>query len=229
MKKTDQIEYPNQIIARSKSQYGIAQLGPWRNHDWQVDPKRFAFTFSRYKFVAKMFEGFEHVLEVGCGDAFATRLVQQTAKNVVVSDFNKILIDDILSRQQSNWHLDARVNDMTQNPIREEFDGVFCLDVLEHIDKKDEDAFVKNICLSLQDHGSAIFGMPSLESQKFAPERSKEGHINCKTGEDLRTFLKKSFHSVFLFSMNDEVVHTGFFPMSHYLIAVCADKKSAVE
>ncbi|MFM8835604.1 MAG: methyltransferase type 12, partial [Actinomycetota bacterium] len=41
--------------------------------------------------------------------------------------------------------------------------------------------------------------------------------------------LKKYFHSVFMFSMNDEVVHTGFFPMSHYLIAVCADKKSAVE
>lgn len=24
----------------------------------------------------------------------------------------------------------------------------------------------------------------------------------------------------FLFSMNDEVVHTGYYPMAHYLIAV---------
>jgi hypothetical protein len=30
---------------------------------------------------------------------------------------------------------------------------------------------------------------------------------------------------VFLFSMNDEVVHTGFYPMAHYLFAVCADRK----
>jgi hypothetical protein len=25
--------------------------------------------------------------------------------------------------------------------------------------------------------------------------------------------------------MNDEVVHTGFYPMAHYLIAVCCGKK----
>jgi hypothetical protein len=25
-----------------------------------------------------------------------------------------------------------------------------------------------------------------------------------------------------MFSMNDEVVHTGFGPMAHYLIALCA-------
>jgi len=187
------------------------------------------FAYSRYKFVSKMFEGFETVLEVGCADAFATRLVQQTVRKVVVSDFDKIFIDDILSRQQPNWYLDARVHDMTQAPIQESFDGVFCLDVLEHIEQKDEDAFIKNICLSLQEHGSAIFGMPSLESQIYASEASRQGHVNCKSGEDLRDFLKKYFHSVFMFSMNDEVVHTGFFPMAHYLIAVCADKKSAVE
>jgi hypothetical protein len=25
-----------------------------------------------------------------------------------------------------------------------------------------------------------------------------------------------------VFSMNDEVVHTGFYPMAHYLLAVCS-------
>ncbi len=47
--------------------------------------------------------------------------------------------------------------------------------------------------------------------------QSKEGHINCKSGNDLKRF----FHNVFLFSMNDEMVHTGFSPMAQYLLAVC--------
>ena len=29
------------------------------------------------------------------------------------------------------------------------------------------------------------------------------------------------FRNVFIFSMNDEVVHTGFYPMAHYLFALC--------
>ena len=224
-----QFEYQYYDFIKKYADAPLEKYGLVQNCQWKHDPRRLLFVYSRYKFVSKMFEGFETVLEVGCADAFATRLVQQTVRKVVVSDFDKIFIDDILSRQQPDWHLDARVHDMTQAPIQEKFDGVFCLDVLEHIEQEDENAFVMNICLSLNKHGSAIFGMPSLESQTYASEASKLGHVNCKSGVDFRAFLKKYFHSVFMFSMNDEVLHTGFFPMSHYLIAVCADKKSTVE
>jgi hypothetical protein len=37
--------------------------------------------------------------------------------------------------------------------------------------------------------------------------------------------MEDYFHNVFVFSMNDEVVHTGYYPMAHYLFAVCAGKK----
>jgi hypothetical protein len=30
---------------------------------------------------------------------------------------------------------------------------------------------------------------------------------------------------VFVFSMNDEVVHTGFYPMAHYLLAVACHRR----
>jgi hypothetical protein len=43
--------------------------------------------------------------------------------------------------------------------------------------------------------------------------------VNCKTGGELRALLNQFFHNVFLFSMNDEVVHTGFTPMAQYLLA----------
>jgi 2-polyprenyl-3-methyl-5-hydroxy-6-metoxy-1,4-benzoquinol methylase len=220
---TNESQY-GELIDLYKSQ-AFESFGLMHNYTWKLDPRRMLFAFARYKFVAKMFEGFERVLEVGCGDASATRIVQQTVSRVTVTDFDKTFIDDIESRQQDNWHLDARVHDMTISPIQESFDGIFCLDVLEHIEKSSEETFLRNICASLADHGSFIVGIPSLESQAYASDGSKAGHVNCKSGKELRDFLRRHFHSVFMFSMNDEVVHTGFFPMAHYLIAVCCDKK----
>jgi 2-polyprenyl-3-methyl-5-hydroxy-6-metoxy-1,4-benzoquinol methylase len=204
---------------------GLSKLGSMRNYDWENDPRRFAFTFSRYKFVSKMFDGFESVLELGCGDGFASRIVRQTVRNLVITDFDPKFIDEINAVEVPEWTLVAKVHDMVKSPMEEQFDGIFSLDVLEHIQKIHEDTFLKNICYSLNDHGSLIIGMPSLESQVYASEGSKAGHVNCKSGNELRDFLKKYFHSVFMFSMNDEVLHTGFFPMSHYLLAVCCDKK----
>jgi len=67
--------------------------------------------------------------------------------------------------------------------------------------------------------------MPSLESQRYASPQSKAGHVNCKSGPDLKKTMEEYFHSVFLFSMNDEVVHTGFYPMAQYLLALCAHPK----
>jgi 2-polyprenyl-3-methyl-5-hydroxy-6-metoxy-1,4-benzoquinol methylase len=222
-KKAKENQYRSSIDLANAN--GRETLGLHHNFTWNSDPRHMVFTYSRYKFVAKMFEGFERVLEVGCGDASATRIVQQTTGKVIVTDFDKIFIDDIESRQQANWRLDARVHDMVLSPIQESFDGIFCLDVLEHIEKSSEETFLRNICASLADHGSFIVGIPSLESQAYASDGSKAGHVNCKSGKELRDFLKRHFHSVFMFSMNDEVVHTGFFPMAHYLIAVCCDKK----
>jgi len=224
---TNEPQY-GELIDQQRNQVG-EKFGLMHNYTWQLDPRHTLFTFARYKFVAKMFEGYNRVLEVGCGDASATRLVQQSVSTVVVTDFDKTFIYDINQRQQENWHLDARLHDMVVAPLKENFDGIFSLDVLEHIEKNNENKFLENICASLGAHGSLIIGIPSLESQAHASAGSKAGHVNCKTGDELRDFLQRYFHSVFLFSMNDEVVHTGFFPRAHYLIAVCCDKKLSGE
>ncbi len=105
------------------------------------------------------------------------------------------------------------------------YDGVFSLDVIEHINSDDEPAYLQNLCRSLDDDGVLIIGSPSLESQQYASPISKAGHVNCKSGPEFKALMERYFHNVFLFSMNDEVVHTGFFPMAHYLIAVCCGRK----
>ena len=105
------------------------------------------------------------------------------------------------------------------------FDAAYSLDVLEHIPAADEGRFVENTLGSLTDDGVVIVGTPSLESQAYASPQSKEGHVNCKSGKALRELMLRYCENVFVFSMNDEVVHTGYFPMAHYLFAVCSGKR----
>jgi hypothetical protein len=51
-------------------------------------------------------------------------------------------------------------------------------------------------------------------------------HVNCKSGPELRALLLRHFRTAFLFSMNDEVVHTGFSPLAHYLIGIGVGRRA---
>ena len=204
---------------------GLETFGLMSSQAWYDDPKRLAFTLARYKFVAKMFTDRRHVLEVGCADAFGTRVVVQEAQKVTATDFDPIFVKDANDRMSEKWQFECVVHDMLSGPMPGSFDGCYALDVLEHIEKSDEDCFVQNMIAPLDDEGAIILGMPSLESQDYASPISKEGHVNCKTMPDFKVLMQKYFKNVFMFSMNDEVVHTGYHKMAHYLFALGVGKK----
>jgi 2-polyprenyl-3-methyl-5-hydroxy-6-metoxy-1,4-benzoquinol methylase len=205
--------------------HGSTRLGLMVNESWNQDPKRTLFTLARYKFVARMLAGRQHVLEVGCADAFGTRIVQQAVGKVTATDFDPLFIADAKERMNPHWPFEVFVHDILAGPVAGRFDAAYALDVLEHIPAEDEDRLIRNVLASLTEAGVAIFGMPSLESQSHASPQSKAGHINCKTGDALKRTLERHFHTVFVFSMNDEVVHTGFYPMAHYLIGVACHRR----
>ena len=207
--------------------HGVTQLGLMINESWNQDPKRTLFTLARYKFVAKMLADQDRVLEIGCADAFGTRLVQQVVNQVTAVDLDPVFIEDVQSRKDPSWPLDCFVHDLLEGPVPGEFDAIYSLDVLEHIAPDQEAVFIQNALASLKPTGVMIVGMPSLESQAYASPQSKAGHVNCKSGKDLKALMRQYFDQVFLFSMNDEVVHTGFYPMAHYLIALCCGKGRA--
>src|SRR6266702_3899009 len=205
------VEPQYSLLFDVEKKHGIAKLGLMVNQVWNEDPKRTLFTLARYKFVARMLGGRKHVLEVGCADAFGTRIVQQAVGKVTAVDFDPIFIADVKERMNSHWPLDAFVHDMRAGPVPGAFDAAYALNVLEHIPERDEHQFIGNVVRSLTADGVAIFGMPSLASQPYASSQSKAGHVNCKQGEGLKQTLEQHFHSVFVFSMNAEMVHTGFY------------------
>lgn len=197
-------------------------LGPYNTHGLMNDPKRIGFLFARYKFAAKMLQGRACVLEIGCQEGLGALVVAQAVEHLVAIDFYKPHIESCLKCfEEFSTNIEFRGYDILDGPIQESFDGALSMDVLEHIDPVQEDRFMTNIAESLSEYGILVLGMPSLESQQYVSPASKAGHINCKSGEALREFCKHYFHNVFMFGMNDELVHTGFLPMAHYLIALC--------
>jgi cyclopropane fatty-acyl-phospholipid synthase-like methyltransferase len=204
---------------------GLTPLGLMTNQAWQDDPKHLLFTLSRYKFAAKMLEGKQHVLEVGCADAWATRIVVQNVQKLTATDFDPVFVDDVRGRMDERWPFEVAQHDLLAGPFPGVFDAAYALDVIEHIAPADELPFVGNIVKSLTLQGVLILGCPSLQSQSYASPPSKAGHVNCKTGATMRALLGEFFHNVFVFSMNDEVVHTGFHPMAHYIFGIGATPK----
>lgn len=221
--QTKETQY--QVMVEAAHTRGIESMGLRSSESWHEDPKHLVFRLSRYKFVSKMLSGKKHVLEIGCGDAFGTRIVQAEVGKLAAIDFDPVFIEDVKKRMVPRWSFDARVHDMLEGPVSGAFDAVYSLDVLEHIEPAAERRFLANAFATLDAKGCAIIGLPSLESQPYASPQSKAGHINCKSGPDLKKLMLEFFDNVFLFSMNDEVVHTGFHKMANYVFAIGSGKK----
>ena len=205
------------------------ELGPSASYQYRVDPKHLCFVLSRYKFCSKSLAGKARVLEVGCGDAFGTPIVAQAVTAMVGIDWDSALIEGNKRRLSFLSNCTFKYHDIVAEPLSiadsEKFDAVFSLDVIEHVEPQMEQTFMRNCCDVLKPGGVCIVGTPNVTADAYASSSSKAGHINLKDADGLMQLMANYFEAVFLFSMNDEVVHTGFYPMAHYLLALGVGKK----
>ncbi|MDO8732913.1 MAG: methyltransferase type 12 [Actinomycetota bacterium] len=140
---------------------------------------------------------------------------------MLIPVLNPLFIENARSIMDPAWPISFEIHDFVQAALPHQYSAVYALDVLEHIEPRDEFDFLSNLVASLVDDGIAVIGMPSIESQPHANPASRDGHVNCKSGPDLKECLRTHFQQVFVFSTNDEVIHTGYPPMAHYLLALC--------
>src|SRR5215467_11235004 len=96
---------------------GLTTLGLMTNQVWVDDPRHLVFTLARYKFVSKMLSGRKNVLEVGCADAFGTRLVQQEVKKLTATDFDHAFVDDVNRRMDPRWTFECKQHDLLTGPF----------------------------------------------------------------------------------------------------------------
>ncbi len=198
-------------------------LGPHYSYVLRKLPRRLLFVLSRYKFAARMIGDGKYVLEIGCSEGFGTAILAETARRVVAVDMDK---DAILEAKKSfaSERIEFRELNFLNTSI-DSFDAAVALDVIEHIYPENEDSFYRSICANLNPDGIAIIGTPNKTADAYASPTSKISHINLYTWDRLRDTTARYFRNVFLFSVNDEMVHTGFYPMAHYLMVVGVGKR----
>ncbi len=195
-------------------------LGPRASYAMMNDPRRMAIVLSRYKFCAKMLSAKDRILDIGCGDGFGAPIVAQICDYWNGIDIDTKLIEGNKKRLSTLSKLNFEEMDITASSPSEKFDGAYSLDVIEHISLEEEVKYFQNICSSLKDDAICIIGTPNITSDKYASKPGHSPHINLKDEASFRESMNKYFKNVLIFSMNDEVVHTGFTPMAHYLFAV---------
>ena len=189
----------------------------WTYNLWN-DPKRLAFVLSRYKFAAKMASSGRAVLELGCSEGIGAPILAEHARSYTGIDMDEPAIETA----RRNW-TDAKfeflVGDFLDHSVGG-FDSVVSLDVVEHIEPESAHLFFEAISANLREDGIAVVGTPNVTASPYASKASQEGHVNLYDAERLADSMRAIFHNVFSFGMNDEVMHTGYAPMAHYLLAV---------
>jgi 2-polyprenyl-3-methyl-5-hydroxy-6-metoxy-1,4-benzoquinol methylase len=200
-------------------------LGPYASHSLRTDPKHLCFVLARYKFCAKLLNGKERVLEIGCGDAIGAPITAQSVGHLWAVDWDHDIIEDNRKRTFLNNCTFSHF-DLVARPFDQIVDAVYLIDVIEHLEPSKESSFLHNIASSLSNAGICIIGTPNVEASRYASPQSQVGHINLKNHVALQKVLAEHFENTFLFSMNDEVIHTGFYPMAHYLFGVGVGKRN---
>lgn len=201
-------------------------LGVNTSYIYSKDPKYLGFLISRHKFIGKLISNFQNVFEIGCAEGFSSSIISQFVKKIyAIDNFPNHIEQANKTTAKYFKNITFKEHDIINAPILKKFDAAYSMDVLEHIDRKQENIFMKNIVKSLSKDGILILGTPSIYSQKFTSIENKKSHINCKSDIELKNLCLKYFRNVFLFSSNDEIVHTGFEKMSNYYIVLCCNKK----
>ena len=205
-----------------------AALGPQFAYQLLHTPRHLVFVFSRYKFAAKLLSSKKEarVLELGCGEGIGALLLAEEGHRVVGVDFDEDAISYAKKEIEKHEHL--RVSYFSGDILQMDlglFDAAVSLDVIEHIPRDEEEEFVQSIVDHLQDDGFCLIGTPNITAHKYASEMSKRGHINLYDSDRLMKLMGKFFKHCFLFGMNDEVVHTGYPAMCHYLMVLACGKR----
>jgi 2-polyprenyl-3-methyl-5-hydroxy-6-metoxy-1,4-benzoquinol methylase len=201
-------------------------LGPWTSYSMVHDPKHMCFVLARYKFCAKLLTGKENVMEVGCGDGFGIPIMAQAVGQLTCVDWEERNIEGNKRRLEHVRNVTHQCVDVSETPLSGTYDAIFNIDVIEHLEPEREAPFIQNMVDALTPSGILIVGTPNESASAHATHRSDHQHINLKGADTLRETMDPHFENCFIFSMNDEVMHTGYYPMAHYLFAVGVGKKN---
>lgn len=205
--------------------YPEIPLGPWTTFSLMGDAKHNLFVLARYKFCSKMLAGKDLVVEVGCGDGFGIPIMAQSVKQLICIDWDERSLEGCKRRLSHLKNVTYKKINLNEETAPLNADALFSIDLIEHIDPSGETRFMENLCGLMKKESVLITGTPNIHAEQYASENSKRLHINLKNPKTLQELTLRYFKYEFSFGMNDEVLHTGYGPMCHFLWSLGIEKK----
>lgn len=194
--------------------------GKMGDQKWMLEnPLMTTIKFARFKFVAKLLSKKDILLDIGCGQGVGSIFFSDYCKYVYGVD----LLSNFIDHNKKNINFFKKnIFEIKQNNFKQKIDFITLIDFIEHFNKSQGSLILKK-CANLlkKKGGTLIVGTPSVYSSKYRSKRSKMQHIHEYDGMELKDLCSKYFDRTFLFSMNDELVHTGYYKLAWFNFVVC--------
>ena len=187
------------------------------------NPLMATIKLARFKFVSKMLDKRDIVLDLGCGNGISTHYYSYYCDHVIGVDIQEAVKDSWDKNENTKIQF-LRKDILTDAPYNlDSFSVITCVDVIEHFSKDDGERILQlsSSALKRSEGGIMIIGSPSVHSQPFRASHNKLHHIHEYDPDELQQLCGKYFSRTFQFSMNDELVHTGFNKLSWFFFIVC--------
>ena len=185
----------------------------------QENGLRLLIRLARYKFVAKMLRPSDRVMEVGSGSGLGSIFLSQYCGSVLGVDVKNTEVEEA-NRLNKRENVDFVVADIFNSDLDSKFDVVTSLDVIEHMSEEDGQRLIEAKVEHLNEYGMVIIGSPSIYSYPYQSRISQVSHVKCYDMLELQSLMDRYFHRTLAFSMNDEIVHTGFHKMAWYYFMI---------
>ncbi len=194
--------------------------GKMGDHKWMIEnPLMTTIKFSRFKFASKLISQNDTLLDIGCGQGLSSIFFSDYCKFVYGVD----LLSDFLNHDRKNIKfIKKSIFNIHKKNFNRKINIITLIDFIEHF-KKSDGALILSKCSKLLEKkgGTLIIGTPSVYSSKYRSKRSKKQHIHEYDGMELKNLCSQYFSRTFLFSMNDELVHTGFYKLAWFNFVIC--------
>lgn len=197
-------------------------LGPQASQQYLDAPEHLAMVLARYRAAAALIGGVRRVREVGSGEGIGAGILAQGREMYEGFDTDRDAVAIAQEQYRNRPEMRFTAEDITKNrAVSGYLDAVVALDVIEHIPPSLEEAFMRGMRGSLyceNGHEMCVIGTPNAAFDHLASPQSRAGHINTFTHERLHALMRRYFHVVQSFGMQDTGLHLGHPDARHYLL-----------
>jgi GT2 family glycosyltransferase/ubiquinone/menaquinone biosynthesis C-methylase UbiE/glycosyltransferase involved in cell wall biosynthesis len=161
--------------------------------------------FHRYHHALGLVED-QVVLDIACGEGYGTALLAENAKKVYGVDIDNTCIEHAKQKYQ-NDNIEFLLGNVTRIPLKENsVDVVISYETIEHLDKKIQDAFLKEVKRILKKNGKLVISTPDKTNYSERYSQQNKFHLKEFSKEEFSSFLINYFKNVATLGQRYEII-----------------------